>query len=123
MTDKERVVLLGASDKPDRYAFRAFKLLCRHGHEVIPVNPALKELDGVPVVARIEDITGPVDTVTLYLGSARLAPLIDALIALKPRRIIANPGTENDTLRQRATAAGIEYEQACTLVLLHSGQF
>ena len=123
MTDKERVVLLGASDKPDRYAYRAFKLLRRHGHEVIPVNPALKELDGVPVVARIEDIVGPVDTVTLYLGSARLAPLIDALIALKPRRIIANPGTENDTLRQRATAAGIEYEQACTLVLLHSGQF
>jgi len=123
MTDKERVVLLGASDKPDRYAFRAFKLLRRHGHEVIPVNPALKELDGVPVVARIEDIAGPVDTVTLYLGSARLAPLIDALIALNPRRIIANPGTENDALRQRATTAGIIYTEECTLVLLTTGQF
>ncbi len=123
MTDKERVVLLGASDKPDRYAFRAFKLLRRHGHEVIPVNPALKELDGVPVVARIEDISGPVDTVTLYLGSARVAPLIDALIAIKPRRIIANPGTENDTLRQRAAAVGIEYTESCTLVLLSTGQF
>ncbi len=123
MTDKERVVLLGASDKPDRYANRAFKLLRRHGHEVVPVNPALKELDGVPVVARIEDIIGPVDTVTIYLGSARLAPLIDALIALKPRRIIANPGTENDALRQRAAAVGIEYTEACTLVLLSTGQF
>ena len=119
----ETVVVLGASPKPDRYANKAFHLLREHGHEVIPVHPALAELDGVPVVKRLEDIDEAVDTVTVYVGETISAKLTDALIALHPKRVIFNPGAENPALMQALDAEGIATEEACTLVLLSVGQF
>jgi hypothetical protein len=124
MTQKtERVVIVGASDNPERYSHRAQLLLKQHGHEVVPVHPKLAQIEGVPVVADLSAITGPVDTVTMYVGPAISAGLGDKLAALKPRRVIFNPGTENAVLEQQLSAAGIACEEACTLVLLNTGQF
>jgi predicted CoA-binding protein len=119
----ERVVIVGASDKPDRYAFQAFTLLRDHGHEVVPVHPRLTEIEGVPVVSELSQVTGAVDTVTLYVGPAISSGLAETLIALHPRRVITNPGTENPALEAKLQAAGIDVQQACTLVLLRTGQF
>jgi len=119
----ERVVVIGASDSPERYSHQAQLLLRQHGHEVLPVHPRLTAIEGVPVVADVSAIAGPVDTVTLYVGPAISQNLTDKLIALKPRRVIFNPGTENAALEAALTSAGIGCEQACTLVLLRTGQF
>ena len=119
----ERVVIIGASDNPERYSHKALLLLRQHGHEVVPVHPKLSEIEGVPVVADLSAILGPVDTVTLYVGPTISLTLKDKLIALKPRRVIFNPGTENAPLQATLTSAGIACEEACTLVLLHTGQF
>lgn len=118
-----RVVVLGASAKPDRYAYLALKRLIAAGHEPVPVNPALDSIEGIPVVRRLADVPLPVDTVTIYLGPARLIPIIDEIVALKPRRVIANPGTETSELAVRAREAGIEYVEGCTLVMLGTGTF
>lgn len=124
MTSKpERVVIVGASDNPERYSHRAQLLLRQHGHEVVPVHPKLTQIEGVPVVADLSAVSGPVDTVTMYVGPAISAGLGDKLVALKPRRILFNPGTENALLQQQLSAAGILCEEACTLVLLNTGQF
>lgn len=119
----ERVVIVGASDKPDRYAYLAFKMLREHGHEVLPVHPRLHEIEGVPVVAEISQISGAVETVTLYVGPAISSGLAEALITLHPRRVIMNPGTENPELESKLSAAGIDVQHACTLVLLRTGHF
>lgn len=119
----ERVVIIGASDNPERYSHQALLLLRQHGHEVVPVHPKLAAIEGVPVVADVSAISGPVDTVTLYVGPAISSNLTDKLIALKPRRVIFNPGTENAALEESLIAAGIACEEACTLVLLRTGQF
>ena len=119
----ERVVIIGASDNLERYSHQAQLLLRQHGHEVVPVHPKLAEIEGVPVVADVSDISGPVDTVTMYVGPQISLTLKDKLIALKPRRVIFNPGTENAALEESLTAAGIACEEACTLVLLRTGQF
>lgn len=123
MDRKERVVVLGASDDPERYSHRAFELLARKGHEPVPVHPKLKEIEGVRVFNRIEDVKGEVDTVTVYVGPERSASLVDSIVALKPRRIIANPGAESAAIRDASERAGIQYVEACTLVLLATGQF
>jgi hypothetical protein len=65
----------------------------------------------------------PIDTVTLYLGSAAQTEYIDQILALKPRRIIFNPGTENPVLAELAAKTGVETLEACTLVLLKTGQY
>lgn len=118
-----RVVIVGASDKPDRYAHKALTLLRQHGHDVVPVHPRLTEIEGLAVMADLLDITGTVDTVTMYVGPAISAGLADKLIALNPQRVIFNPGSENPELATQLEAAGIATEEACTLVLLHTGQF
>lgn len=117
------VVILGASPKPDRYAFRAFEMLRGYGHHPIPVNPAYQEILGERCYPSIKDVMQKVDTVTLYLGPKRSDPLVNDIVAAAPRRIIMNPGAENPDLAQRAEAAGTEVIEACTLVMLRSGRF
>ncbi len=122
-SNSKRTVIVGASDKTDRYSHMAQLLLLEHGHEVIPVHPRLTSIVGVPVLADLSQITGPVDTVTMYVGSAVSSGLTERLISLKPRRVIFNPGAENADLAARLEASGIEAEEACTLVLLRTGQY
>lgn len=120
---KERVVIVGASDNPERYSHRALLLLRKHGHEVIPVHPKLAEIDGIKVVPDLSAITDKVDTVTMYVGAAISSGLKDRLVVLKPKRVIFNPGAENGELVEALQKAGIACEEACTLVLLNTGQF
>lgn len=120
---QQRVVVLGASHKPERYANQAIRLLLEHGHAVVPVHPRLDMAEGLPVAHALGEISGGVDTLTLYVGPERSAPLADAIVKLRPGRVIFNPGTESAELEARLDAAGIPHEQACTLVLLRTGQF
>jgi predicted CoA-binding protein len=122
-TKKQTVAVLGASPKADRYSNKAIRLLLEHNHEVIPVHPAIPEIEGLEVVKRISAIEGRVDTLTMYVSAKLSTPAIDEIIQLKPGRVIFNPGTENAELYAALSAAGIPFEEACTLVLLNSGQF
>jgi predicted CoA-binding protein len=119
----ETVVVLGASPKPERYSFKAVKLLADCGHRVVPVNPYHREVAGIPCLAKLEQLQGKVDTVSVYVRAALLAKDLTQLIALAPRRVIFNPGTESDDLMGVLSAAGVRCEEACTLVLLRTGQF
>jgi hypothetical protein len=117
------VVVLGASQNPDRYSHRAVKALSAAGFRVVPVNPGLSEVLGLRVLPRLADVRGAVDTLTLYLGPERCRPLIDDIVRLAPGRVILNPGTEFPELAGRLEAAGIPALEACTLVLLATGRF
>ena len=121
--ENQTVVVLGASPKPERYSNKAVRLLLEHGHRVIPVHPAITEIESLPVVRALEHIEDPVDTLTVYLSPALSAPLQAGILQLKPERVIFNPGTENPELMQALERSGIAVEEACTLVLLNTGQF
>ena len=119
----ERVVIIGASDNPERYSHRALLMLQQHGHEAVPVHPKLAMIEGLPVVPDIDSIQGAADTVTMYVGPQISSGLADKLIVLRPRRVIFNPGAENPELAAKLREAGIACEDACTLVLLSTGAF
>ena len=124
MDDKsQRVIVIGASAKPERYSNRAVRLLLEHGHEVMPVNPGISSIEDIPVISKLEDLSGHVDTVTLYVSAEKSSALKDVLIHLHPDRVIFNPGAENPALMAALEANGIRTEEACTLVLLNTGQF
>ena len=120
---KKRVVVMGASNKPDRYSNKAVRLLREHGHEVIPVHPRLDEVEGLKVIHQLGEIIGAVDTLTLYVGPDASSAAAEAILQLRPGRVIFNPGSENPVLEARMRAADIAHEQACTLVLLRTAQF
>ena len=117
------VAVLGASPKPARYANQCIRLLLQHGYRVTPLHPNFAEIEKLPVTHRLADITDPVDTLTLYVGPAHLEPQADEIAALRPGRVIFNPGTESRIVQRRLDDAGIEWFEACTLVMLKTGQF
>jgi predicted CoA-binding protein len=117
------VVVLGASPNPERYSHKAVLQLKQHGFRVIPVHPQAETIADCGVVPRLEEVTGPVDTVTMYVNAARSADLVDSLQFLAPRRVIFNPGAENSVLQRQLEGVGVECVEACTLVMLATGQF
>ena len=117
------VAVLGASNKPDRYSYQAVILLREKGHTPYPVNPRLNALDSIPVYASIAKIPAPIDTVTVYLSAENQRPIADTILNSGMRRVIFNPGAENPELAKRLQRAGIEAIDACTLVMLRTGQF
>jgi uncharacterized protein len=117
------VAVLGASPKPDRYANKAMQLLAEYGYRAIPINPAFEEILGARCYPSIADVPGKIDTATIYLGQARSDPLIDEIVNVRPRRIIMNPGAENENLAAKARERGIEVVEGCTLVMLRAGSF
>ena len=120
---KQRVVVVGASIKPERYSNQAVRLLMQHGHEVVPVNPAASLIEGLAVVPRLDEIEDHVHTLTLYLSPKSSSVLEGAIIKIRPDRVIFNPGTENPVLRTALEAQGIHTEEACTLIMLKTDQF
>ena len=121
--EKRKVAVLGASPNPERYSNQAVRLLARYDYRPIPVNPGFEEIEGLTCFPNLAAIGEPVHTITLYVGPARSTPLIDAILAAAPRRIIMNPGAENDALAEAASSAGIEVVEGCTLVMLRTGLF
>ena len=119
----QTVAVLGASNNPDRYSNMAVRRLRDAGHLVIPVNPALDEIEGLAVAKSLGDIKDPVDTLTLYVGPQRSAQLIADILRLAPKRIIFNPGTESPELAAALDQASIPNIEACTLVMLQTGTF
>lgn len=119
----ENVVVVGASTNEERYSNKAMKMLADYGHNPIPVAPKEETILGRKVFSKLSDVTDKVDTVTLYVGPQRQSGLFEQIIALKPRRVIFNPGTENPGEYEQLRAASIEPIEACTLVMLRTNQF
>jgi uncharacterized protein len=119
----KKTLVLGATDNPDRFAYRAAHSLLRHGHDIALVGIKKGEIAGRPIINDKETPVEEVDTVTLYVGPRNQPEWYDYILKLKPKRIIFNPGTENPELEKMARNKGIETLEACTLVMLSVGAY
>jgi predicted CoA-binding protein len=115
-------LVLGASPNPERYSFLATNLLHEMGHAVYPFGIKKGQIGDLTILNEWP-AAGTVDTVTLYLGPAGQVEYYEAIIGLSPRRIIFNPGTENPEFLAMAQEKGIDTIEACTLVMLKTGQY
>lgn len=118
----KNTLVLGASDKPDRYSYMAVERLKAHGHHVWALGSKKGMVLETPIETDIETVPD-LDTITLYLNPTRQEMYYDYILNLAPKRIIFNPGTENDVLAEMAEAKGIQTIEACTLVMLATGQY
>ena len=118
----KKTIVLGASANPSRYSYLAINRLVAHQHPVVAIGLKESIVGKVPILKGQPDVQD-IDTVTLYLNPGNQKPYYNYIISLKPRRIIFNPGTENDELQELAAQNGIETMEACTLVLLGTGQY
>ncbi len=118
----KKTLVLGASDNPSRYSFLAINRLRAHQHPVVAIGNKEGDVAGIHITKdKVNE--DDVDTITLYLNPTNQKPYYDYILSLKPKRIIFNPGTENDELIEMAEQNGIEPVIACTLVMLSTGQY
>jgi uncharacterized protein len=118
----KRTLIIGASDNPDRYSFKAFHMLYEHKHTVFPLSIKKGELNGIKFIndrPNIQDI----DTVTMYVNPKLQEDYYDYILSLQPKRVIFNPGTENEAFEDMLVKKDIESINACTLVLLATNQY
>ncbi len=118
----KKTLVLGASDNPSRYSYLAMNRLKAHHHPVVAVGKKEVVVNAIQVHKHPVTETG-IDTVTLYLNPKNQVEYYEYILSLQPRRIIFNPGTENDELIAKAKQAGIQPVMACTLVMLATGQY
>jgi len=122
MTNIKTALVLGASTKPERYSNKAIVMLRDHGYPVKAIarrDGSVRDVDFDTTFVEYQDI----DTITMYLGEKNQQDYEDYILSLKPNRIIFNPGAENADLYNRAREQGIEVTNACTLVMLSTGQY
>lgn len=118
-----KTLILGASNNPDRYSYKALSMLITAGHDVVLVHPTLKTINQIPVQNDLKQVTSDIDTITVYVSPSISDQLESEIVTLKPRRVIFNPGAENPRLGRLLRAAGIQTMDACTLVLLQTRQY
>jgi uncharacterized protein len=113
----KKTVVIGVSENPARYAYKAVEMLRQYNYPVVAIGLKEGQIGDVEIhkdFVPMEDI----DTVTLYVGPKHQPVYYDYIISLSPNRIIFNPGTENPELVSLAKKNNIESVQACTLVML-----
>ena len=118
----KKTVVLGASENPSRYSFMATSRLVSHGHPVVAIGNKEGKIGNTDIIKE-HPAMDDVDTVTLYLNPTNQKPYYDYILSLKPKRVIFNPGTENPELEEIVESQGAKAMEACTLVLLSTGQY
>ena len=119
---KKKTVVIGASPNPERYGYKATSMLREYKHDVIPYGAKKGEIEGLAILNDLPE-DDDVDTVTLYLNPANQQEYYNYIIGLHPRRVVFNPGTENPDFERQLIDNGIQPLEACTLVLLRTGQY
>lgn len=118
----KKTLVLGASHKPERYAYKAITMLVEKGHSVLAIGQNSGEVAGIKIQTKAIPIKN-IDTVTLYLNPGRQRDYYNFIVEAKPKRVIFNPGTENPEFYQLLQLNDIKVEVACTLVLLATNQY
>lgn len=118
----KKTLVLGASANPSRYSYLAINALQTKGHDVTAVGKRQGKVGKIEIETKEKNING-LDTVTLYLNPSNQKQYYDYIFSLHPKRIIFNPGAENEELFSMAKEKGILPQEACTLVLLSTGQY
>jgi hypothetical protein len=121
-SSQKKTLIIGASDNPERYSFLAVNRLRQHNHPVVAIGRKNTTVADVNIQTEKKDYPD-IDTVTLYLNPKNQKEYYDYILSLHPKRIIFNPGAENEELFNLAKANGIKALEACTLVLLSTNQF
>jgi uncharacterized protein len=118
----KKTLVLGASSNPERYSFLAINKLRAYHHPVVAIGRKNSTVADVTVQAEPSPVKD-LDTVTMYLNPDNQKNYYDYIISQHPQRVIFNPGAENPEFEKLLSDKGIKTLEACTLVLLSTGQY
>jgi len=93
---KKRFAVIGATDNEEKYGDRIFKNLTKRGYEVCPVNPNLKEIEGVRCYPTLADVPVKVDVVDFVMPPKVTESILKDCKELGLDNIWRQPGSESD---------------------------
>jgi uncharacterized protein len=118
------IAVIGMSDKPHRASYNIGRYLAAEGYRVLPVNPILTEIAGMPCYPDLDAAqaaaqkkpgvaqTGQgIDLVDVFRASQHVPPIVDAVIRLKIPYLWLQDGVMHDEAVARARAAGVKCVQ------------
>jgi predicted CoA-binding protein len=117
MIKNKKTLILGATSKPEKAAFKAIQMLVAKGHSVIALGQNVGEVAGIKINTKAIPLKN-IDTISLYINPTRQKDYYNYIVEAKPKRVLFNPGTENPEFYQLLELNNIKFEAACTLVLL-----
>ena len=115
--------VIGVTPNANRYAFKAVTELTAHNYPVTALGFRTGEVAGNPIILDWPEQIESLKVISMYIGPARQPDFYDYIINLHPTKVIFNPGTENEEFYKLLSENGIQYEEACTLVLLSTGVY
>lgn len=121
-SEKKKTLVVGGSIKPERYSNIAMRKLLMFDHPVVSIGLREGQVRDIEIQTGFPELTD-IHTITLYVGPQNQPQYYDYLLALNPKRIVFNPGTENIEFREMAEQKGIETIYHCTLIMLDEGIF
>ena len=117
-----KTLIIGASSNTERYSYLAAERLLAHGYDIELLGKKPDVIFGRTIDTQKKNFED-IDTVTLYISDKFQPEYYEYVVSLNPRRVIFNPGTENPEFEELLIQNDIHVEEACTLVLLRTGQY
>jgi predicted CoA-binding protein len=121
--DQKVTLVLGASSNPDRVSYDAVINLQLRNIPVIAVGRKEYSDGNIKILITIPGDLENLHTVSLYMNATNQQEYYDAILSLRPKRIIFNPGTLNPELAEMAVINGVEVVEACMMEMLSNGEF
>lgn len=118
----KKTIVLGASINSTRFSNKAIKSLVRHGHEVVAIGAKEGMIGDIEINKTLAD-TSDIHTISVYLNKDNQEVYKDYIINSGVKRVIFNPGAENDELAGLISENGIEVVNNCTIIMLNNSSF
>jgi len=117
------IAVVGLSSKRSRASYGVAQYLQSAGFRIIPVNPHEQEVLGEKAVARLEDITGPVDLVNVFRRAEHAGEIVESAIRIGARAVWMQEGVVNEAAAERARKAGLFVAMDSCLLKEHARRF
>lgn len=112
----QTVAVVGASTDRRKFGNKGTRAFIQAGWRVFPVNPNEPEVEGLPTVATVADIPGPLDVVSLYVPAPVGVKLLPGIATKQPGVLWINPGAESDELLAAASDLGLKAVRLCSII-------
>ena len=116
MSERRSIAVVGASRQRHKFGNKAVRAYLEAGWKVHPVNLHEERIEGLPVVSSVLDLPTPVDRVSIYLAPTDTVGLLEEIARRPPAEVWFNPGSADDTVRQRAELLGLPARYGCSIV-------
>lgn len=108
MDGKEKnIALVGVSSKEEKFGFKIFRDLLKHGFKVQGINPSGKEVLGKKIYRSLKELELKPDLVITVVPKEITERIVEECHTLGIKEIWMQPGSESEIAIQKAKSYGI----------------